>query len=233
MKLYGMGSPNVQKIIIALEELEIPFDFEFVDVWMGEQFSAAFTALNPNHKVPVLIDDTAGGDDMVLWESGAILQYLADKTGRLIPEDATGRYQVNQWLFFQMASLGPMLGQKFHFSIYAPEEEHAYSRSRYGKEVDRLFSVMESRLSGESHLGGADYSIADIAAWPWVNLDIARNRSGEEMASAWPSFARWHATIAERPAVARAMTMSAALKRYDPKTYRTENPEAFARYIRR
>jgi GSH-dependent disulfide-bond oxidoreductase len=204
IRLYGMGSPNVVKVVIALEELQLPYDFEMVDVINGDQFSDAFGALTPNRKVPVIQDDEGPGgsveEPFTLWESGAILLYLAERSGKLLSTEPTTRYTTLQWLMFQMASIGPMGGQLSHFRIYAPQPEHAYARARYATEVKRIYEVVESRLQTSDYLAGRDYSIADIAAWPWLQAAAMR---GVDLA-ALPSVKRWVGAIAARPAVQQA-----------------------------
>lgn len=148
IKLYGMFSPNVLKIILALEELGLPWQFTFVDVFGGDQFSDEFGALTPNRKVPVIIDeDGPDGEPFTLWESGAILNYLAEKTGNLMPADIRKRHTVMQWLMFQVGGVGPMFGQNGHFKIYHQDHGSQYSRVRYGTEVLRLYDVLERRLA--------------------------------------------------------------------------------------
>ena len=168
LELYGCGSPNVFKIIFALSELELDYQFVDVDVAGQEQFSPAFRKLNPNSKVPVLVDSEgpAGGPHTV-FESGAILIYLAEKTGRLFGNDPLQRSTTLQWLMFQMASIGPMFGQALHFSFIAPPGND-YGRHRYLTEVARLYDVVESRLGEVPWLAGNDFTIADIAAYPWL-----------------------------------------------------------------
>ena len=207
LRLYGMTSPNVVKVVIALEELGIGYDFTHVDVMNGDQFSDAFGALTPNRKVPVIVDDDGprmpDGGPFTLWESGAILIYLAEKTGRFLAIDPLVRYSTLQWLMFQMGSIGPMAGQLSHFRIFAPEPEHAYARARYATEVKRIYGVVEARLEAESYLAGADYSIADMAAWPWLQ---AADRRGIDFAK-FPATRRWVDTIAERHAVRQAQAL--------------------------
>src|SRR4051812_41471796 len=167
--LWGIGSPNVHKVIIALEELGMPYRHHPVNCFMGEQYTPEFTLLNPNQKVPVIRDpDGPGGVPFTIWESGAILMYLAEKARCLLPTDPRERYAAIQWLMFQMAGVGPMFGQLAHFRLYAKEDAHRYSRARYASEVQRLCGVLNARLAESSYLAGPDYSIADIAVWPWI-----------------------------------------------------------------
>ena len=195
--LYGMGSPNVVKIYIALEELGLPYTVAPIDVFTGKQFDAEFVKLNPHAKVPVIVDD-----GRVLFESGAILLYLAEKTGKLLPSEIGAKYEAIQWLMVQMSTVGPMFGQHVHFMRFAPAGND-YSKSRYTTQVHRVFEVIEQRLSTSPYLGGADYSIADIATFPWArNIPVLL---GADAAAKFPNVARWVKTIEERPAVKKAL----------------------------
>jgi GST-like protein len=206
--VYSWPTPNGQKIHIAIEELGLPHTYVPVDIGAGEQFRDAFLALNPNHRIPVIVDDAGpGGEKFSLFESGAILIYLAEKAGRLIPADAAGRYTCLQWLMFQMSGIGPMFGQLGHFTLFAPEKID-YAINRYGNEARRLTGVLEKRLSEAVFLAGRDYSIADIATFPWV--DALVNRGALELA-AYPAVKRWHETILARPAVVRGLAVMASL----------------------
>jgi GST-like protein len=200
--LYGMGSPNVVKIYIALEELELAYTVHPIDIFGGQQFSAEFEKLNPNAKVPVIVDDEGpGGKPYTVFESGAILLYLADKTLRLLPTDMVARYDVIQWLMVQMTGVGPMSGQLVHFVRFAPGGNE-YARSRYATQMHRLFEVIDARLGAVPFLGGASYSIADIATFPWLRLaDVLLGAAK----SKYPNVQRWVDTIAARPAVIRAL----------------------------
>jgi len=169
IELWGLGSPNVHKVVIALEELSLAYKFNYIDCPLGENYTPEFGALNPNRKAPVIVDhDGPDGKPITLWESGAILIYLAEKSGGLMRSDPVGRYLTIQWVMFQMASIGPMFGQLAHFRVYALDEAHAYSRARYATEVQRLYDVVDGRLAESSYIAGPEYSIADIAAWPWM-----------------------------------------------------------------
>jgi GST-like protein len=198
---------------------------------MGEQYTAEFTALNPNQKVPVIVDpDGPGGEPFTLWESGAILIYLAEKTGKLLSADPATRYVTLQWLMFQMAGIGPMFGQSAHFRLYAKDEAYHYSRARYATEVQRLHEVVEGRLGETSYLAGAEYSIADIAAWSWIvrteinRVDLAR----------LPNTSRWVEDIRRRPAAARSMAWLAGLKRdISLDELQRLYPDKFDRYLGR
>jgi GST-like protein len=168
IEVYSWATPNGHKVHIMLEECGLPYRAVPVDIGRGDQFQADFLAISPNNKIPAIVDpDGPDGQPMSLFESGAILLYLAGKTGRFLPADTRGRYQVLQWLMFQMGSVGPMLGQAHHFRIYAPEKL-PYAIDRYTNEARRLYGVMNRQLAGHRYIAGADYSIADIAIFPWL-----------------------------------------------------------------
>lgn len=196
--LYTAATPNGHKVSIALEELGLPYTLKAIDLAAGEQKRPEFLALNPNGRIPVIVDRAA--DDFVVFESGAILIYLAEQTGRLMPVDAKGRSRVIQWLMFQMGGLGPMLGQAHHFLRFAPDII-PYAIERYSKEAVRLYTVLDSRLGGRDWIAGSSYSIADIACFPWIarhewqGIDLAR----------YPGIQRWFERIAARPQVQRGM----------------------------
>jgi GST-like protein len=199
--LYALTSPNVQKIFIALEELELPYNTKLVDVWKGDQFSPEFLKINPNGKVPAIVDhDGPGGKPYTVVESGAILLYLADKTGKFLPKDTRKRFDVIQWMMIQMTGVGPMFGQWTHFKLMAPKGND-YSVSRYATEVKRLFELLEKRLGEVPYLGGDEYSIADIATFPWTRNHDAQGVKWEDN----PNLARWFNAISARPAVKRAL----------------------------
>jgi GST-like protein len=202
IRLLGMSSPNVQKVQLMLEETELPYAVERVDVWKGENFEPSFVALNPNRKVPVIIDeDGPDGAPCTVFESGAILIYLAEKTGRFLPAHGAARYAVFQWLAVQLAGIGPMFGQYTHFRMFAPPGND-YAESRYRTQAARLFEVLDERLGQAPWLGGDEYSIADIATFPWT-----RDRSGKWGGNwdIYPNFRRWFAAITARPAARRMM----------------------------
>jgi GST-like protein len=206
LKLYAWNTPNGYKVPIALEELHLPYELIPVNISKGEQMSPEFLALNPNNKIPVLVDEDAEGGPLTIFESGAILEYLAEKTGALSPQDAHGKYRVREWLMFQMASVGPMFGQFFHFSRFAPEKI-PYAIDRYTTEVQRLLNVMNTRLEEAEYLAG-EYSIADIATWPWIR-GVARTEAIPF--DEFPNVQRWHAAIESRPAVQAALEKTDAL----------------------
>ena len=208
--LYALTSPNVQKIYIMLEETKLPYKEHFVDVWKGEQYNPDFIKVSPNSKIPVIVDhDGHGGKPVTIFESGAILMYLAEKSGQFLPKDAAKKYDVLQWLFFQTSGVGPMFGQFTHFKMFAPKDaNNSYSMTRYQTEVKRLYEVLERRLGLAPYLGGDDYSIADIATFPWT-------RNHDSQGVKWddhPNLARWFKAIDERPAVKAALAKVGAIK---------------------
>jgi len=203
IELYGMGSPNVVKIYIALEELDLSYNVHPVDVFTGKQFDPAFLKLNPMAKVPVITDSEGpGGKPCTLFESGAILLYLAEKTGKLLPKDMTAKYEAIEWMMVQMTTLGPMFGRHVHFARFAPKGND-YSQSRYTTQVHRVFEAMDQRLAEKAWLGGAEYGIADIATYPWArNIPVLL---GAPAAEKYQNVMRWVGVINERPAVKRAL----------------------------
>jgi GST-like protein len=201
IEVWSWPTPNGHKVHIALEELGLPYTVVPVNIGAGEQFRPEFLAITPNHRIPAIVDpDGPGGKSLALFESGAILIYLAEKTGRLIPADPAARYACLQWLMFQMGGVGPMFGQYGHFHTYAPEKL-LYAMDRYAKEVQRLHRVLEKRLAQAEYLAGDEYSIADIATFPWLRFP---ERRGVDLAE-FPSVRRWHDAIATRPAVQRGV----------------------------
>jgi GSH-dependent disulfide-bond oxidoreductase len=209
IEVYSWATPNGHKVHIMLEECKLPYRVHAVDIGAGDQFKPEFLAMNPNHKIPVIVDpDGPGGKPITLFESGAILLYLAGKTGRFLPDDTRGKYEVLQWLMFQMGGVGPMLGQAHHFRIYAPEKI-AYAVDRYSNEAKRLYGVMDSRIAKSRYLGGPAYSIADIAVFPWL-------RSWKNQGIDWndyPNLKGWFDEVAGRPAVKRGVEVLADLRR--------------------
>ncbi|MBM3583923.1 MAG: glutathione S-transferase family protein [Alphaproteobacteria bacterium] len=195
--LYTDATPNGRKVSIMLEEVGLPYTVHHIDIGKGDQFTPAFVRINPNSKIPAIVDRDAEGGPLAVFESGAILVYLAEITGRLMPRDRRGRTVVLQWLMFQMGGVGPMFGQANHFRRFA-KEQVPYAIERYTKEAHRLYGVLDRRLAEVPFLAG-DYSIADIATWPWV----ARwEWHGIDMASI-PNVKRWFDEISARPAVQR------------------------------
>lgn len=202
--LYYWTTPNGHKITIFLEETGLPYRILPVDIGRGEQFAPAFLAIAPNNRIPAIVDHAPGdeGEPVSVFESGAILVYLAAKTGRFLPQDMRGWVEVLQWLMWQMAGLGPMAGQNHHFVQYAPERI-PYAMERYVKETGRLYGVLNKRLADREFVAG-DYSIADMACYPWV---VPHTRQQQNLDD-FPHLKRWFETIAARPAVERAYAVA-------------------------
>jgi GSH-dependent disulfide-bond oxidoreductase len=198
--LYYWTTPNGHKITIFLEEAGLPYAIKPVNISTGEQFAPEFLKFSPNNRIPAIVDNhpADGKGPLSVFESGAILQYLAEKTGKFLPADARGRSEVIQWLFWQMAGLGPMAGQNGHFKNYAPEKI-PYAIDRYVKETERLYGVLDERLAGREFIAG-DYSIADMASYPWI---VPHERHGQNLDD-FPNLKRWFMAIGQRPAVRRA-----------------------------
>jgi GSH-dependent disulfide-bond oxidoreductase len=198
--LYTWSTPNGRKVSIMLEEIGLAYTVHKVDITKGEQFQQQFVAVNPNSKIPAIVDsDGPGGKPIALFESGAILVYLAEKTARLLPAEPRERYDVLQWLMFQMGGVGPMFGQTHHFLRFAPEKI-PYAMERYTKETLRLYGVLDKQLALRHFLAG-DYSIADIATYPWV----ARHEWQQVDLQSFPNVKRWFDVISTREAVQRGM----------------------------
>jgi GST-like protein len=203
IELYTWGTPNGRKISIMLEECGLPYRVHKIDIGKGEQFTPGFVALNPNSKIPVIVDsDGPDGEPITLMESGAILVYLAGKTGRLLPKSARGKYKALEWVMFQMGGVGPMFGQLHVFLRLA--EPVPYALERYTKEKNRLYAVLDRRLGDTKYLAG-EYSIADIATYPWV----ARHDFHKTDLAEFPNVNRWFDSISARPAVIRGMAIPA------------------------
>ncbi len=200
LDLYYWTTPNGHKITIFLEEAGLPYKIIPINIGKGEQFKAEFLAVSPNNRIPAIVDHKPadGGKPIAVFESGAILLYLADKTGKFIAKDVRGRNEAVQWLFWQMGNLGPMAGQNNHFNVYAPEKI-PYAMDRYRNEVNRLYGVMNKRLANRQYLAG-DYSIADMASYPWV---VPWQRQGQNIED-FPHLKRWLDAIYARDAVKRA-----------------------------
>src|SRR6185437_2042477 len=205
--LFYWTTPNGHKITMFLEEVGLAYRIVPVNIGKGEQFHPAFLAIAPNNRIPAIVDlePAGGGEPIALFESGAILLYLAQKTGKLIPSDIRGHVEVTQWLFWQMGGLGPMAGQNHHFSAYAPEKI-PYAIDRYVKETNRLYGVLNKRLADREFVAG-DYSIADIAAYPWI---VPYERQGQKLED-FPHLKRWFEAIRERPATLRAYAKAQAI----------------------
>lgn len=207
--VYSWATPNGHKVHIMLEECGLPYRVTPIDIGAGAQFAPAFLEISPNNKIPAIVDsDGPEGKSMSMFESGAILLYLAGKTGRFLPADVRGRYETLEWLMFQMGGVGPMLGQAHHFRLYAPEPI-PYAVDRYSNEAKRLYGVMDKRLEGRAFIAGSDYTIADIAIFPWL-------RSAANQGIDWADFPRlkaWFDGIAARPAVQRGVEVLAGLRK--------------------
>jgi len=202
--LYTWSTPNGRKVSIMIEETGLPYRVHKIDISNGDQFKPEFVAINPNSKIPAIIDgDGPGGKPLTLFESGAILIYLAEKTGTFLPKDPATRYVVLEWVMFQMGGVGPMFGQVHHFLRAAPEPV-PYAIERYGRETRRLYGVLDARLGKAEYLAG-EYSIADIATYPWV----ARHEWHKVALGDFPNVERWYRAIGTRPAVARGMAVPA------------------------
>jgi len=197
--LYFAATPNGLKAKLFLEEAQLPYRAIPVSLSKGEQFKPEFLAISPNNKIPAIVDHapTGGGEPVQLFESGAILLYLAEKIGRFIPQDIHGRAEVLQWLFWQMAGLGPMAGQIGHFNVYAPEKV-PYAIDRYTRETSRLYGVLDRRLADRTFIAG-EFSIADIACYPWI---VPHEAHGQDL-GAFPHLKRWFESMATRPATLR------------------------------
>ncbi len=210
--LYTWPTPNGFKVSIALEEMGLEYKVIPVDIGAGDQFDPDYLKLNPNNKMPTIVDHRPGdgGEPFTVFESGAILLYLAEKTGSFLPTDIRGRSEVAQWLMFQMGSIGPMLGQAHHFRQYA-REPIDYAVDRYTNEANRLYAVLDRRLDGRDYLVG-DYSIADMATMPWLRRP---ERQGVEI-DEYPNVKRWRQAILDRPAVERGLEVLADRRRPGP-----------------
>ena len=209
IQVYSWPTPNGHKVHIMLEECGLSYRAIPIDIGAGDQFKPDFLQISPNNKIPAIVDpDGPGGQPISLFESGAVLLYLASKTGQFLPTGTRERFEVLQWLMFQMGGVGPMLGQAHHFRIYAPEKI-AYAHDRYTNEAKRLYSVMNTRLAQSKYIGGAEYSIADMAIFPWV-------RSWKNQGIDWvdyPNLRKWFDEIAARPAVMRGVEVLAHLRK--------------------
>ena len=200
--LYALTSPNVQKIYIMLEECGLPYKEHFVDVWKGDQYAPEFSKVSPNNKIPVIVDhDGPGGKPYTVIESGAILMYLGGKTGRYFPSQLRARCECVQWLFWQMAGLGPMAGQNHHFNAYAIDPI-PYAIDRYVNETGRLYAVLDRQLRRREFIVDT-YSIADIACYPWIQPERQKQNIDD-----FPDLKRWRESIAARPATQRAYAIA-------------------------
>lgn len=238
IELYGMSSPNVVKVTIMLEETGLDYRLHHVDVFAGEQYAPAFLAMSPNNKVPAISDPHGpDGAPLTVCESGAILLYLAEKTGQLLPAGGPQRVAVLQWLMVQLCSVGPMFGQLVHFTRYAPAGND-YSLERYTSEVRRIFGVLQRRLAAAQWLGGAQYSIADIATWPWIRTACSiypwlEAPAGEAQLREWPALAAWFARLAARAAVQRGVAGGERFLEADKQAFSSADAQAFDRFFNR
>lgn len=230
--LYSSSSPNVQKIHIMLEEVGLSYQVVPVNVHKGEQYGPGFTALNPNRKVPVIVDnDGPGGAPLTVIESGAILIYLAEKAGMLFPTEPVARSLCLQWLMIQMTGIGPMFGQFNHFIRFGQQD--SYAVERYTSEARRLYDLLDQRLGEAAYLGGDAYTIADVATFPWIRVQARLfGKNHPVMAEGWtahPNIARWFGAVAARPAVQRALPQIDSR----PSTLSTAGPQDLDRYFGR
>ena len=209
IEVYSWATPNGHKVHIMLEECGLKYRAHAVDIGKGEQFAPEFLAISPNNKIPAIVDPQGpDGEPISMFESGAILLYLATKTGRFLPETTLARYAVLEWLMFQMGGVGPMLGQAHHFRVYAPQKIE-YAVNRYTNEAKRLYGVMDKRLAKSRYIAGPEYSIADIAIFPWL-------RSWKNQGIDWndyPHLKGWFDEIEARPAVQRGVQVLANLRK--------------------
>lgn len=202
--LYYWTTPNGHKISIMLEEVKLAYRVKPINIGRGEQFDPEFLTIAPNNRIPAIVDHAPkdGGQPLALFESGAILEYLADKSGKFLPAEGRERYVVLQWLYWQMGGLGPMAGQNHHFTQYAPQKVE-YAVERYVRETNRLYSVLDQRFSQQSYVGGDTYSIADMAIYPWIVPWEKQRQTLEE----FPDLERWFHAVAQRPAVRKAYAL--------------------------
>lgn len=218
--LYYYTSPNARKALMMLEEVQLPYQIQWVDISAGDQHSDAYARINPNRKIPALIDhDGPGGRPLALFESGAMLLYLAEKTGQLIPSDAARRWNVIKWLFWQTSSQGPLLGQAAHFVSHASNRgiDAQYATARYSGEAKRLYGVLESQLSDREYIDG-EFSIADIAAFPWVRVAKGQGINLDD----FPNVKRWCDAIAMRPSARKKLERDEATKQAAKTGYYTD-----------
>lgn len=211
--LYYWTTPNGHKITLFLEEAGLEYRVKPINIGKGEQFAPDFLKIAPNNRIPAIVDHAPadGGAPLSLFESGAILLYLADKMGRFIPADLRGRNETLQWLFWQMGGLGPMAGQNHHFSASAPEQI-PYAIDRYVRETGRLYGVLDKRLADRAFIAGDEYSIADMASYPWIVPHVKQSQNLDN----FPHLKRWFETIKARPATVRAYELAAQYKRDTP-----------------
>ncbi|WP_243040537.1 glutathione binding-like protein [Dyella sedimenti] len=213
IELYYWPTPNGHKITLFLEESGLPYAIKPVNIGKGEQFQPAFLAISPNNRMPAIVDTApaGGGEPISVFESGAILQYLAEKSGKFLPADVRGKYHALEWLYWQVGGLGPMAGQNHHFSHYAPEKI-PYAIDRYVNETRRLYGVLDKRLEGRAFITGKDYTIADMATYPWI---VPYENQGMRLED-FPHLKAWFEAIRARPATQRAYALGDEVKgRFD------------------
>ena len=231
IELYTWPTPNGHKVHIMLEETGTPYNVHAIDIGAGDQFKPDFLRISPNNKMPAMVDTDGPegkGKPFALAESGAMLLYLASKTGRFLPQDLRQRWQVMQWLMFQMGHIGPMLGQAHHFLGYAPEKI-PYAMNRYKNEANRLYMVVDRRLKESKYLACDEYTIADMATVPWLRFP---ERQGVEIGE-YPALQRWRDAILERPAVKKALTVLADRRRPEMTKEQKENLFGATQYAKR
>ncbi|SFR95722.1 glutathione S-transferase [Dyella sp. OK004] len=213
IELHYWPTPNGHKIALFLEEAGLPYEIKPVNIGKGDQFKPEFLAISPNNRMPAIVDTAPadGGKPLSVFESGAILQYLADKTGRFLPTDVRGRFKVLEWVYWQVGGLGPMLGQNHHFNRYAPEKI-PYAIDRYVNETRRLYGVLNKQLDGRAFVAGKDYTIADMAAYPWIVPYESQGMSLDD----FPHLKTWFEAVRERPATKKAYEIGESIKgRFD------------------
>ena len=210
IELYAWPTPNGHKVSIMLEECGLDYRMIPVNLGRGDQFKPEFLAISPNNRMPAIVDHDAGGDPVSVFESGAILIHLAERSGRFMPTDAAGRREALEWLFWQVGNLGPMAGQLSHFVNYA-QGDQSYSKNRYANEYNRCLGVLERRLEDRAYILG-DYSIADMISWPWVLIAKPLGQSLDD----FPQVARWRQAVKQRPAVQRAVDLGKEFRRSAP-----------------
>ena len=212
---YYWPTPNGWKVSILLEELGTDYNTIMVNIGKGDQFKPEFLKISPNNRMPAIVDHAVDGDPMAIFESGAIMLYLAEKFGRFLPADPRARKEIHEWLFWQTGNQGPMMGQHSHFFNYAPDEErHGYGRKRYEAESMRCLSVLDKRLEGRDWLVGDAYSIADMICFPWALIAKAMDLPLDD----YPNLTRWRQAVKERPAVQRGVALGKQDRRQKPPT---------------
>lgn len=215
LDFYYWPTPNGWKVSILLEELGIPYETRMVDIGAGDQFTPEFLAISPNNRMPAIVDHDVSGEPVSVFESGAIMLYLAKKTGKFLPSDPILEKEVMEWLFWQTGNQGPMMGQHSHFFNYAPDDERqGYGRQRYENESKRCLSVLNRRLEGRKYMIGKDYSIVDMICWPWVLISKAMDIPLDD----YPDLVSWRQRIKERPAVQRGVALGKNDRRNKPPT---------------